>query len=51
MAVVNLKNHKQFLVLSDSNLRTFLGMAISGIQLSSRENVVSLLKNRGFLFH
>jgi len=48
---VNLKNHKQFLVLSDSHSPTFLGMAISGIQFSSREDVVSLLKNRGFLFH
>lgn len=33
----------------DSNLRTLLGAAVSGIQFSSKENVVSLLKNQGFL--
>jgi len=33
----------------DSTLRTLLGAAVSGIQFSSKENVVSLLKSRGFL--
>jgi TonB family protein len=33
----------------DSNLRNLLGAAASGIQFSSKEDVVSLLKNRGFL--
>ncbi len=33
----------------DSNLRTLLGATVSGIQFSSRENVVSLLRNQGFL--
>ena len=33
----------------DSTLRTLLGAAVPGIQFSSKEDVVSLLKNRGFL--
>ncbi len=33
----------------DSKLRTLLGAEVSGIQFSSKEDVVLLLKNRGFL--
>jgi hypothetical protein len=33
----------------DSSLRKLIGAAVSGIQFSSKEDVVSLLKNRGFL--
>jgi TonB family protein len=33
----------------DSNLRALLGAAVSGIQFSSREDVVSVLKNYGLL--
>jgi len=33
----------------DSNLRALLGAAVSGIQLSSREDTVSVLKNYGLL--
>jgi TonB family protein len=33
----------------DSKLRTLLEAAVSGIQFSSKEDVVSLLKNHGFL--
>src|SRR5579871_5076333 len=33
----------------DSSLRALLGAAVSGIQFSSKQDVVSLLKNRGFL--
>ena len=33
----------------DSDLRTLLGAAGSGIQFSSRDDVVSILNNRGFL--
>jgi TonB family protein len=33
----------------DLNIRTSLGAAVSGIQFSSKENVISLLKNQGFL--